>query len=549
MVLSGSESPIRANTKFVKDVKREDCRRCHKSFHAFRRRHHCRFCGDIFCDDCAPVRVEKAHSATRGPGVAVRLCVDCDATPRVLLPHRRSDGTVSITMAQRIISFLDAPTLSEVMSAFPDVRRTVSVPGIPLVQSVRSVFPDIVTGADVPMEGFIRSDRDLPSAADAAEASGAQGCVYFTSDPQSGGAQVAVKIVSKVDPSMQGGNASDKARHYRGILNEIRVHESLTARRTSNVAPLLRCFQTPTHIALVILAAEGGSVKKIADNLRACSDATRDEFVALALVVLYDAARALSAIHGEYVHRDIKWENLVMTNDYNSARVIDFGLATRLAEDPAERVPFPCTGSPYFFPPELLEERRRTPWGATVRLTPREARGGDVFCLAMVAYRILVGKPLYPSCATSGSMIGASQSLIALWSFSWRNVYCGTPEFCQLLSSMFELDPAARPTIEEVLAHPAFEDIVGVRRYLSTRRLMRRQGKSLTPDNESFATVPLSARSFPTPRLQTTPSPGRLAPPAAEKSLSTHHSTRTSDSSAENGPSPLLLTSAASPGH
>ena len=43
------------------------CWRCQATFSAFRRKHHCRRCGEIFCADCAPAPQSKG----------VRECLDC----------------------------------------------------------------------------------------------------------------------------------------------------------------------------------------------------------------------------------------------------------------------------------------------------------------------------------------------------------------------------------------------------------------------------------------------------------------------------------------
>ena len=52
------------------------CEDCQASFHMLRRRHHCRDCGRIFCDNCAPLRKEKG----------VRLCKACFAAPATTEP-------------------------------------------------------------------------------------------------------------------------------------------------------------------------------------------------------------------------------------------------------------------------------------------------------------------------------------------------------------------------------------------------------------------------------------------------------------------------------
>ena len=48
---------------------RKWCQVCTKDFHLLRRRHHCRGCGEVYCNDCAPVHTQ----------LKLRLCADCEA--------------------------------------------------------------------------------------------------------------------------------------------------------------------------------------------------------------------------------------------------------------------------------------------------------------------------------------------------------------------------------------------------------------------------------------------------------------------------------------
>ncbi|OQR95590.1 hypothetical protein THRCLA_22110 [Thraustotheca clavata] len=37
---------------YIKDSHRERCPMCQRRFHLFRRRHHCRLCGEVACHEC-----------------------------------------------------------------------------------------------------------------------------------------------------------------------------------------------------------------------------------------------------------------------------------------------------------------------------------------------------------------------------------------------------------------------------------------------------------------------------------------------------------------
>ncbi|KAJ8949586.1 hypothetical protein NQ318_016217 [Aromia moschata] len=57
---------------WVKDNSSTNCKTCNKEFNLTRRRHHCRNCGEIFCNACSENSVSLPSSAK-----PVRVCDDC----------------------------------------------------------------------------------------------------------------------------------------------------------------------------------------------------------------------------------------------------------------------------------------------------------------------------------------------------------------------------------------------------------------------------------------------------------------------------------------
>ena len=60
--------------RWMADSSSDFCPRCAQSFWLLRRRHHCRGCGEIFCDACASARVAMPHIGFAEP---VRACSAC----------------------------------------------------------------------------------------------------------------------------------------------------------------------------------------------------------------------------------------------------------------------------------------------------------------------------------------------------------------------------------------------------------------------------------------------------------------------------------------
>mmetsp|Transcript_32321 Transcript_32321/g.31622 ORF Transcript_32321/g.31622 Transcript_32321/m.31622 type:complete len:111 (+) Transcript_32321:206-538(+) len=64
--------PILTTNDWVKDSKVKECSKCYKEFTFFNRRHHCRYCGRIFCKSCTIVK-----DITKGIR-NVKICLDCN---------------------------------------------------------------------------------------------------------------------------------------------------------------------------------------------------------------------------------------------------------------------------------------------------------------------------------------------------------------------------------------------------------------------------------------------------------------------------------------
>ena len=56
---------------WIEDEDRTHCAGCRLKFNMMRRRHHCRNCGEIFCNNCAPAKMHPNQSSP------VRMCKTC----------------------------------------------------------------------------------------------------------------------------------------------------------------------------------------------------------------------------------------------------------------------------------------------------------------------------------------------------------------------------------------------------------------------------------------------------------------------------------------
>lgn len=87
-------------SQWVPDEAAERCPRCGRDFTAFaRRRHHCRSCGGLLCDDCSPHRWETRclpPEYNRSHSHGLRVCRDCNSSCMALQAAVRSGDTGAV---------------------------------------------------------------------------------------------------------------------------------------------------------------------------------------------------------------------------------------------------------------------------------------------------------------------------------------------------------------------------------------------------------------------------------------------------------------------
>ncbi|MFE1263651.1 serine/threonine-protein kinase [Streptomyces albogriseolus] len=153
-------------------------------------------------------------------------------------------------------------------------------------------------------------------------------------------------------------------------------------------------------------------------------------------------AHALEDIHAAgIIHRDLKPSNVLVTID--GPRVIDFGIARALetVTDGGLTRTGALVGSPGFMAPEQVRGDRITP-------------ACDVFCLGSVlAYAATGALPF----GTANSGVHALMFRIAQEEPDLTQVPEGLAD---LVRACLRKDPAARPTLDEVLARTGAEDTV-----------------------------------------------------------------------------------------
>ena len=84
-----AEMVLKQSPIWKKNDDRSACAKCQTAFTFFNRRHHCRGCGDIFCNSCSGLDVDRAHRGFNSPQ---RVCVLCAAQKHAILITQTQAG-------------------------------------------------------------------------------------------------------------------------------------------------------------------------------------------------------------------------------------------------------------------------------------------------------------------------------------------------------------------------------------------------------------------------------------------------------------------------
>eukprot|EP00232_Nephroselmis_pyriformis_P009064 CAMPEP_0182894726 /NCGR_PEP_ID=MMETSP0034_2-20130328/25249_1 /TAXON_ID=156128 /ORGANISM="Nephroselmis pyriformis, Strain CCMP717" /LENGTH=566 /DNA_ID=CAMNT_0025028517 /DNA_START=278 /DNA_END=1974 /DNA_ORIENTATION=- len=155
-----------------------------------------------------------------------------------------------------------------------------------------------------------------------------------------------------------------------------------------------------------------------------------------------DVARGLQYLHFQHVvHRDIKLDNLLLTDDAR-VKICDFGRAH--VSDPSQHDDFDLSseaGTPAFMAPELF----------TPEVWPFDGRAADIWAMGVCLFVMLFGT--FPF--QFKSRADAREQLTSPGPVSLPpRARSLSPHLQDLLLSLLEKDPSKRATIAQVLTNP-----------------------------------------------------------------------------------------------
>ncbi|XDG07184.1 hypothetical protein ABKA04_006799 [Annulohypoxylon sp. FPYF3050] len=244
---------------------------------------------------------------------------------------------------------------------------------------------------------------------------------------KSTGQRYAVKIFTK-NPGMDEKSKTD------GLQQEIAV---LMGVSHPNVLCLKDTFNEKNAVYLVLeLAPEGELFNYIVMKQKLTEAETRKLFIQLFQGIKYLHDRNI-------VHRDVKPENILLTDKDLHVKLADFGLAKIIGE---ESFTTTLCGTPSYVAPEILAEVKHRKYTKAV----------DIWSLGVVLYICLCGFPPFSDELYSREFPYTLSQQIKSGRFDYPSPYwdsVGDPAL-DLIDRMLMVEPEKRFTIDQCLTHP-----------------------------------------------------------------------------------------------
>lgn len=341
--LVAQTEPLTLPTRqWANDESTPDCRGCQTEFGVFVRRHHCRYCGQLFCDDC---------SINRYP-LASRQRLDA-ASPDVLVDERVCTNCFSF-----LESWVKCVQTPYAPNDFEDIQMCSlenKVVDMRTPLGPESYEPLCVLGVGGVGKVFLARFKDK------------------NEDQQQ---LWAVKTMNKVQ-------LVQRNQHLHA-MEEMRLMRKLTEERSScpYLLPLCAAFHSDSMLFLVMPFMQGGDLHQAIcrqPNQKLEEPAVR--FIAAEITL------ALEALHSlDIVFRDLKPMNVLLTTA-GHVQLSDFGLAK---EGVSQSMMQTTCGTPLYMSPEQVQHATMT--------MHEEERGGysfavDWWALGTLIFEALTGQP------------------------------------------------------------------------------------------------------------------------------------------------------------
>ena len=216
-----------------------------------------------------------------------------------------------------------------------------------------------------------------------------------------------------------------KSRARQKLISEIKIHKSL---HHLHIVNFEHVFEDSENVYILLELCTNQTLNELLKRRKRLT-----EFEVQVYVV--QIVSALKYLHSNRViHRDLKLGNLFL-NEKMEIKIGDFGLATKLEFD-GEKKRTIC-GTPNYIAPEVLDGKI----GHSYEV--------DVWSLGVIIYTLLVGKPPFET-----PDVKTTYKKIKMNSYSFPEHVPLSDAAKGLITRILNLDPARRPSLDEILQHP-----------------------------------------------------------------------------------------------
>ena len=212
-----------------------------------------------------------------------------------------------------------------------------------------------------------------------------------------------------------------------------------------HIIKLINHFEDDQNVYLIM---ELGAKGQLLSLLKKYSHGLDQPQAAQFMREIISAVKYLHSMNPPIIHRDIKPENILLDSN-NRCKLADFGLSNYV--NPSEERNSFC-GTPQYLAPEMIEKRGHGP-------------GVDIWALGVVCFELLTGK--LPFHGKDQELFENIQHVNINWPGGDFN-----PLAKNLITKILKYDPKDRPSLDEILAQPWFENFPSNLPLLETKEFL-----------------------------------------------------------------------------